>query len=43
MPKIVKVKCSLCGGTDEAVWSDYGAEQPCFNCDAAAVYLENQE
>ncbi len=39
MPKQVSVKCEECGYQDEAMWSDYGSEQPCLNCDAANVHL----
>ena len=37
--QIVKVQCEVCGMTDESVWSEYGAEQPCLNCDAAPMDL----
>jgi hypothetical protein len=39
MPKLVKVKCLNCGANDQANWNQFGADQPCLNCDSAAVYL----
>jgi ribosomal protein S27E len=39
MAKIVKVTCKNCGLIQEAVYSQYGAEFPCIECDAAPVYL----
>ena len=39
MPKQVNVKCDECGYEDEAMWGDFGSEQPCLNCDAAPAQL----
>lgn len=39
MPIIAEVICLSCGATDQANWSDYGAEQSCLSCDAPAVNL----
>ena len=39
MPKVVDVECLECGTTDQANWSEFGAEQFCRYCDAAPVYL----
>ena len=39
MPILVNVKCDKCGWDDEVYFSEYGAEQSCFNCDAAPIYL----
>jgi hypothetical protein len=39
MPKQVNVECEECGYADEAMWSDFGSEQPCLNCDAAPTSL----
>lgn len=39
MPKLVDVKCDNCGTSDEAYWSEFGAEQSCFACDSAPIYL----
>jgi len=39
MYKIVEVICLDCNSKDVANWSDFGAEQPCLNCDAPAVNL----
>lgn len=39
MPKVEQVICLNCNASDLANWSDFGAEQPCLNCDSAPVYL----
>lgn len=39
MPKQVNVICDECGYADEAMWGDFGSEQPCLNCDAAPSQL----
>ena len=43
MPIQVSVICVQCGYKDEAMWSDYGSEQPCLNCDAPNVDLVKVE
>ena len=40
MPKLVKVICTECDSTDTAYWGEFGAEQRCYYCDTANVYLK---
>lgn len=39
MPTIERVICLSCGVVDEVNWGEFGAEQPCLECDAPAVHL----
>jgi hypothetical protein len=39
MPVLTHVECVHCGQLDTAYWSDFGAEQPCVNCDAPPIDL----
>ena len=35
----VQAKCDQCGVIQQVVWGKYGAEFPCFACDAAPINL----
>jgi hypothetical protein len=39
LPKTVSVICLECNTELETHWSEFGAIEPCFNCDAAPIYL----